>query len=127
MTNLNKLKKLCDEATEGPWLEREDYDYYQGGTYLGIGPYSYGDNREKVSGACYFETDVCRVEDGVSKDFIAASRTALPKLIEIVEMQQKQLEIISWYEKQKGMEGPAGIAKEALDKTNNMLEDSNEV
>lgn len=59
-------------ATEGPILEREDLDYYQAGTYLGVGPQEWenggyvpvehpGDGEEFFGN---FEKDIFRVEEG---------------------------------------------------------------
>lgn len=83
---LKKTKELCDGATDGPWIEREDFDYYQGGTYLGVNPYSYKGG-VKVEGNDCFETDVCRIESGDNDlKFIAHSRQAVPILLEMVEL-----------------------------------------
>lgn len=94
-TFLRRLEELEKAATPGPWIEREDLDYYQGGTYLGIGGYDYKDG-SKVPGSAYFETNVCRIESSDSdKEFIAESRNALPLLIRIIRIQQEALQHFS--------------------------------
>jgi tryptophan synthase beta subunit len=62
MTDTKKLREAAERATKGPWLEREDHDYYQGGTYIGTHPFGYTDGRKDPTLSDYFERDVCRVE-----------------------------------------------------------------
>ena len=105
---LKKLKELCDRATPGPWLVREDFDYYQGGTYLGSGPQRYLKPNEpgykvpvtridcSVADCKYFKVDVCRIESGdADKEFIIAAREALPKLLDTVFEQKYDLDLLS--------------------------------
>jgi hypothetical protein len=92
------LKELDEKATKGPWEEREDQDYEQGGTYLGTGRYHYSgrDNwgyPRKTPGPSplgigedYFENNVCRIEGSEDDQrLISALRNALPALVALVE------------------------------------------
>lgn len=60
--DLDKWKLDALNATQGEWLTREDLDYYQAGTYIGVGPYAY-EKGNKVPGNEYFDTDIVRVEN----------------------------------------------------------------
>lgn len=83
---IEEVERRDKEATKGPWLEREDYDYYQGGKYLGIGPYDYEEGK-KVPGKGYFSHNVCRIESNdLDKALIANYRTAAPKLAKICKL-----------------------------------------
>lgn len=100
---LKQLKKLAEAATPGPWLERQDLDYYQAGTYLGHGPMKYvprkdGRGNELVSCSIeeveYFADDVVRIEGtDADQDFIAEARTAVPQLIAEVERLREELRL----------------------------------
>lgn len=88
------------------WMTREDYDYYQGGTYIGYGPYYYRKNKiqsfdgivgsTKVDGldndgrADYFEKDVCRVESQESLPLLLAA----PEMLEALKAARRMLENI---------------------------------
>lgn len=63
---LEDLKKLCDEATPGPWGSR-------------MNPWTY---RGTVDAKGEHVASTTRFEDG---DFMAAAREALPKLIAVAE------------------------------------------
>ncbi len=94
MTELNKFIAECREraekATPGPLLEREDFDYYDGGIYIGIGPYGY---RGQTEG--YFNTDVARIENSNDKDLFMHAQVDITRLLAIVECLSEALE---WYD-----------------------------
>ena len=89
-----ELDALYEKATKGPLEQREDDDYYQGGLYIGRGPYHYQRQAnglmERVEGRqigthaypldCYFQTDVARVQSQEDADFIMALVNAYPRL-----------------------------------------------
>lgn len=85
MTRIEQIKKRLSEANKGPWQTREDYDYYEGGTYIGIGPEKYvpdedskyGGNKRvpcEIDEVQYFHQDICRVESPRDHEFIQHSR-----------------------------------------------------
>ena len=79
---------LCEKATAGPWLARDDQDFYQAGRYLGTGPEKYVPDETRdgnklvpcsIEEVEYFQQDVCRIEGGDDDEaFIAAARTGYP-------------------------------------------------
>lgn len=83
--DLDKLKKLSDAATPGPWTN------YNNGIYRAAA--HHGGN------VC----DICpeTVEHKANAEFIAAARTAVPQLIEEVEKQREMIEkledVLRWY------------------------------
>jgi hypothetical protein len=102
MTNKIKAKlkadlEIASKATKGPWYEREDLDYYQAGTYLGVDGYRYGNDATgkltKLPVDCEkeradsFEKDVCRIEsDDYDKRFIAHSRNVFESRVKALEI-----------------------------------------
>jgi hypothetical protein len=87
MTYLDSLQKLADDATPGPWVDRINYDgpcqYDMAQTYA-IGPF----HRESPS------TDQFK-RAHADADFIAASREAVPKLIQALRVAMDELKQIS--------------------------------
>lgn len=86
-----------EKATRGPWYEREEYDYYQAGTYLGTGGYKHGKNSSgaviKLPVDCQkekaesFQVNVCRIEStNADKLFIAHSRNTYKSRIEALKI-----------------------------------------
>lgn len=71
---LEDLKKLCDEATPGPW-EYSDYDseFTKGGGLVGTSAFG-----------LMADKSTCR--------FIAASRTMIPRLIAVAEAAQNLID-----------------------------------
>lgn len=71
---IKRLEDTWGHMTEGKWLSREDYDYYQGGTYIGVGPQKWvpeDDGREgNKQVSCnhgehsHFRRDICRIQSG---------------------------------------------------------------
>jgi hypothetical protein len=95
---LQAIKARAEAATPGPWETREDSDFYQGGRYIGTGPYHYTTGSEKPGRPsthpedCYFKTDVCRVQSGEADEtFIAHARTDVPALLAEVERLKAEL------------------------------------
>jgi hypothetical protein len=85
----DELRRIADSATPGPWETREDEDYYQCGTYIGVEPFHYDCGRE-VDGRgkdhTYFRRNVCRVESHeADQRFLIEARTALPELLDEVD------------------------------------------
>ena len=86
----DELKEIDDRAnaaTPGEWELREDWDYYQGGTYIGLEPYHY-DGCTKVLGRgpggydTRFRHDVCRVEGSPGDEaFLLLSRRDVLALV----------------------------------------------
>jgi hypothetical protein len=75
---LRAIRERALKATQGPILEREDQDYYQGGTYIGVGEY-----------------DICRMEEGDNKEndinlFKNARKDILDLIAYIAELQKKE-------------------------------------
>lgn len=65
---LEELKRVCDEAAQGPWLAEQ---------YTGIVRYKYKGRWEGI---------VCqRVHNDRSANFIAAARNCMPLLLAVVE------------------------------------------
>lgn len=99
---LKTMKAIAAARTPGEWQKREDYDYYQGGTYLGVGPYKYDHTIEtgrkvscSIEEVSYFETDICRVQSGSNDlEFIAMAANNWDKLMAVVEAAKKQLEYL---------------------------------
>lgn len=100
---LTQVRERLDKATPGPLFERTDLDYYQGGCYLGIEPYSYNgpageqavhldQTGENFCG--YFRTDVCRIENSGDKSFLMHASTDISRLLEIVEIYREALKEI---------------------------------
>lgn len=93
---LSEIRALCAAATPGPWYGRLDLDCYQGGRYIGVGPYQYdrAGNRTPcgVGDAAYFETDVCRVEHDEDEAFILTARSLLPLLLAVAERAQTAMD-----------------------------------
>jgi hypothetical protein len=94
--DLLAIEQRANAATPGPWETREDGDYYQGGTYIGVEPYHYPGPKpgrpEKFPDHCYFKTDVCRVESGeADREFILHARTDVPALIAEVRRLQHRI------------------------------------
>jgi hypothetical protein len=69
---LDDIKAKREAATQGKRQRREDYDYYMGGMYIGVGPYRYVRDRSirlgqvrkvdcDISEAQYFHKDICLV------------------------------------------------------------------
>ena len=77
---LSEIEARVQEAPPGPWGEREDYDYYEGGTYI----------TSPCPDPKYADKDVCRM-CGAGKDFIKAAREDIPWLIEEVKRLRKGL------------------------------------
>jgi hypothetical protein len=117
MTLKEKLESMLAEterATPGPWLSREDFDYYRGGTYLGMGPQKYvprsdGKGNELTDcdyeNAQYFKIDVCRIESNKQDErFIASARTQLPAalraLIHLLEANEVSKDALASIEKE---------------------------
>lgn len=84
---IEKLKKLCDEATPGPWGTRGYSPDKMFGPFFGAGP----DTSYEQS---YFDAK-----------FIAESRTAIPKLIEAVEVMREALEFYAQPRRDTSFEG----------------------
>ena len=84
---LAPIRDRLEKATPGPLLEREDFDYYQGGTYLGINPIKY----LKGSGQ-YFGKDVCRIESSGDKELFKYAQSDIARLIEAVEVMDQAFE-----------------------------------
>jgi hypothetical protein len=74
--DLEAIRARLRAATPGKWELREDGDYYQCGTYVGVGPYYYNhgveiDGRHPVEDeGTYFRTDVCRIENAADEQFL---------------------------------------------------------
>lgn len=79
-----RILELDKETTPGPWESRQDYDYYQGGTYLGVGRCDNYNRGQKAacsdSDGGYFETNVCRIEKDTDENFIKETRTLAPQV-----------------------------------------------
>jgi hypothetical protein len=84
--------------TPGPWIEREDFDYYQGGEYLCAGPFYVYKKGEHVPLTIEDITDkglkdfhgknICRVESDEDKGLLAAAPDlykALSELLAIID------------------------------------------
>lgn len=95
--NLEELKKLCDEATPGPWEWREcDGD---GPFYVLGGPVTYKSpsvdpNKVLDDGSSSAEYSPSITPDSPDAKFIAAARTALPQLISRLERYEEALKEI---------------------------------
>lgn len=82
---LADLKKLCDEATPGPWVTVDD------GFHAGVGRKQHNEERKARGNKYWAHADVCGGDShegyftGPDADFIAAAREALPKLIAVAE------------------------------------------
>lgn len=71
---IKRLEETWGHMTEGKWLSREDHDYYQGGTYIGVGPQKWvpeDDGRWgnklvpcKPGEQSHFRRDICRIQSG---------------------------------------------------------------
>lgn len=97
ISNIEKFQLIIEAATKGPWIEREDHDYYRGGTYLGNGPYKYvrddsnrlGRTRKvdcDIREAQYFHEDVCLMEGNNEENnirFIQSSRLLASYFLEL--------------------------------------------
>lgn len=76
-TALAEIKALCQKATPGPWRKPDEYD---DGHDIHAGPV---DAPIKVAGNYdYEEGGICTVED---RDFIAASRETIERLVSALE------------------------------------------
>lgn len=91
---LDEIEKRANAAMRGPWEIREDKDYYEAGTYVGISPYHYVNGRV-VDGRnpnnpddCYFGHDVFRLE-GTQEDldFLLRVRSDVPRLCAALRQQ----------------------------------------
>lgn len=77
-SRVEALLAACKNATRGARATREDGDYYQGGTYIGVGQCHYEDGR-MVPGASdskygtYFDVDICRVESAADEALLLLS------------------------------------------------------
>lgn len=129
---IQKAKQVRDEAAQGKWLLREDYDYYQGGSYIGVGPVRYMRANEPgytipvpiidcaPEEATYFKTDTCRSEDSKSGEFITFSANHWNTLLKIIELQGEVIQdtIDSGYDQ-------AGHCFSAQSEISKLLEDLN--
>ena len=80
MTQLEKIKKLCDEATEGPWV-KDSHGVY---TTKAI-----PQDHRRIT----FSNDFSPLS--TSNDiFIAHSRTIIPALVKVIELQREALQDI---------------------------------
>lgn len=76
--HIDKLKKLCDAATEGPW-RAYDWPEFPKGKSIRI------ENKNEIVAFCFSEP---LSEEAL---LICESRTALPKLIECLELAEFML------------------------------------
>lgn len=87
--------EVSGKATRGPLYEREDHDYYQGGTYLGVEGYRYGRRADGTHGevavdcskerAEYFRHNVCRIEGtDADKEMIRHAFENYPKALRVI-------------------------------------------
>lgn len=96
-SKLQEIKTRALNATPGPILEREDDDYYQGGTYLGTQPYYYVDGKvidgidPSGKGQC-FKRNIFRVEEhGESdKEMFIHAREDILNLLAYIETLEKE-------------------------------------
>lgn len=79
--NLDKLRRLADDATPGPWEHDPEGNMGCGSVYTGD-PHLFGGNIAEPSGDLYPRGGYDPKADMV---FIAAARTAVPELIAEVE------------------------------------------
>lgn len=93
-SQLAALKKLCAEATPGPWLTNMSSDGLRVNQKIGEGPHP-----QLGEAICKWSGDSPGREKNLA--FIAAARSALPALIEYCEQLTAALEKISAI-------GPAG-------------------
>lgn len=80
--DLEELKKLCEMATPGPWSYDQDAEFYQGDdeyaqSYINIGDARWSSPVPMTGGDAAGLTN--------DAEFIAAARTAIPKLIAEIE------------------------------------------
>jgi len=88
MEAMNKLRAMCEAATPGPWEHKQQNEYYGQG---------YGETTEFVDmpniGLLKVGlTDKQGQPFHVNAAFIAASRSAMPALIELVEAMERERE-----------------------------------
>lgn len=77
---IRESRAVCDAATPGPWLAMRDYVYF--GQIRAV---QYPDRFEHVA-------DMPESDDRENDfAFIAAARTALPRALDIIEAQAKQI------------------------------------
>lgn len=128
-SKLKRIRDYTDAASKGPWLECEDYDYYQGGTYLGTEPYHFKDGK-KINGPSedgvidFFENKICRIEgnSGYDQEFIQKSRTDLPHLLEALELALGALQIYAGMRTDNYLSCGDGVpAREALSRVEKLL------
>lgn len=81
---LSELEKLCEAATPGPWVKANQVDEGEIACY----EVSAGEDGDLI--CCLLDANVEK-----NQEFIAASRTALPLLIEIIKIQTKALETLA--------------------------------
>lgn len=98
------LRARIAAATKGPLLEREDHDYYQGGTYIGVDPYYYADGMKgagpNAAGAFeFFETNVARIEMDNDKPLLMHARADLERLLSLLERAEKALDAMGEWER----------------------------
>ena len=80
---LEEIKKLCDEATPGPWVRHETYS-----DVWFLGEKIMGNNKTIV-----YQNDGHNAGKEEDIKFIAASRTLIPKLLAVAEAAKKYMHI----------------------------------
>lgn len=91
---LSEIEARLEAATPGPLLEREDFDYYQGGTYIGVEPYGYNGKTEG-----YFRKDVARIENDGDKELLKNASDDIALLLRLVRLYEGAL---GFYSEMKG-------------------------
>jgi len=89
--------EICDKATEGPWLIHE-------------GTIAYGPDNTWHSFVMQKKERLCDEDIVATRDFIAASRLALPKALKALELAARHLELCTH-----------GHAKHGLDEMTKIL------
>lgn len=82
---IKELRKLCEEATPGPWLQKDMPEGY----FTCIGPDFSKPHIAKVRNYVHPHGFITDGNSHADADFISAARTALPMLLDEVERLQK--------------------------------------
>lgn len=94
---LSRLRELLKKATPGPWIRREDHDYYQSGSYFGCGPVRYEEGNKvpcEPEQAEYFEQDVFRLEGSeADAELIVALVNAADEIADLMDAVREETKL----------------------------------